>query len=288
MEFSTVPNPIFIPMEFAKNGIKNVIQKVRQSGQDAQDMTWNDGTPSITLTKLEDGGQPPKGQDFNGTLYTISSHTVFGQNGGRYKFDSSVITEFGGYAKDAIIQSNDGLREYISLVDNNTNDPNIGGVANVWSIYSGQGSVPLATSTTTGIMRVLNVLTSTEVGSALSAAMGKTLKDLIDTKLNSSQALGINQTIQNVTSSRSLNTTYFSPPNQPIEVRVSVRNLFNGISAEYCTITIGGVSVPFAGGGLDVSGAEKNASISIIIPPNTSYRVSSQTGGTLVNWTELR
>lgn len=180
MEFSTVPNPIFIPMEFAKNGIKNVIQKVRQSGQDAQDMTWNDGTPPITLTKLEDGGQPPKGQDFNGTLYTISSHTVFGQNGGRYKFDSSVITEFGGYAKDAIIQSNDGLREYISLVDNNTNDPNIGGVANVWSIYSGQGSVPLATSTTTGIMRVLNVLTSTDVGSALSAAMGKSLKDIFD------------------------------------------------------------------------------------------------------------
>lgn len=295
MEFSIVANPTFIPLAFAENGLRNVIQKTRQPNQDAQDMTLSDGSPLITLTPIEDGGKAPKGQDFNGVMHLISTHTIFGQNGGRYKWNSSVITEFGGYDKDAIIQSNDGLREYISLVDNNTNDPNVGGVAGVWAIYSGNGSIPVATSTVAGIMTVINNLTSTNVGSALSSAMGKLLKDSLDAltnivsqKLNTSQALGINQTWGNYTSSRSLNSTYYSPQNQPIEIRVSVRNLFQGISAEYCTITIGSVVIPFAGGGLDVSGAEKNASISIIIPPDTSYRVSSQSSGTLVNWSELR
>jgi hypothetical protein len=179
MEFFTVPNPIFIPMEFAKNGIKNVIQKVRQSGQDAQDMTWNDGTPPITLTKLEDGGFPPKGQDYNGVLNAISSHTVFNQNGGRYKWDPQVVIEFGGYPKDAIVQSSDGTREYISLIDNNQINPD-SSTTGTWSIYAGQGSVPLATSTTAGVMRVINNLTSSDVGSALSSAQGKVLNDILD------------------------------------------------------------------------------------------------------------
>lgn len=294
MEFLTVANPTFIPIAFAANGLKNPIQKTRQPTQDAQDMTWNDGSPLITLTPIEDGGKAPKGQDFNGVMNVVTEHGIFIQNGNRYKWSADVVTNFGGYAKDSIVQSDDGLREYISLIDNNATNPN-SSVTGTWSIYAGNGSVPTATSTVAGIMTVINNLTSTNVGSALSAAMGKFLKDSLDNltntvnqKLNINQALGINQTWGNYTSSRSLNSTYFSPQNQPIEIRVSVRNLFQGISAEYCTITVGSVVIPFAGGGLDVSGAEKNASISIIIPPNTSYRVSSQTSGTLVNWSELR
>lgn len=294
MEFLTVANPTFIPIAFAANGLKNIIQKTRQPTQDAQDMTWNDGSPLITLTPIEDGGKAPKGQDFNGVMNVVTEHGIFIQNGNRYKWSADVVTNFGGYAKDSIVQSDDGLREYISLIDNNATNPN-SSVTGTWSIYAGNGSVPTATSTVAGIMTVINNLTSTNVGSALSAAMGKLLKDSLDAlaitvsqKLNINQALGINQTWGNYTSSRALNTTYSSPQNQPIEIRVSVRNLFQGISAEYCTITVGSVVIPFAGGGLDVSGAEKNASISIIIPPNTSYRVSSQTSGTLVNWSELR
>ena len=71
-------NPIFIPIRFAANGLKNVIQKVLQSGQDPEDMTWNLGTPQITMIPKEDGGLPPKGQDFNGVLYTLSVHCRVG------------------------------------------------------------------------------------------------------------------------------------------------------------------------------------------------------------------
>ena len=287
MEFFTVPNPIFIPMEFAKNGIKNVIQKVRQSGQDAQDMTWNDGTPPITLTKLEDGGLPPKGQDYNGVLNAISSHTVFGQNGGRYKWDPQVVIEFGGYPKDAIVQSSDGTREYISLIDNNQINPD-SSTTGTWSIYAGQGSVPLATSTTTGITKVLNILNSTDVGSALSAAMGRALSQAIDLKLNISNALGFGQSWQNMTGQRSLGGSYTNFTNRPIQIYISVRNTFNISSSEESNLIIDGVTIPFVGGGFNSAGAIKNASISVIIPPNSTYRVVSLTSGTLINWSELR
>lgn len=179
MEFSIVANPIFIPAPFAINGIKNAIEKARQAGQDPQDATWLTGWEGVTFTPIELGGKPPKGQDFNGIFYALSDNAVHVQNGNRYKFSQDVIDNYGGYAKDAIVQSDDGSREFISLVDSNTVNPN-NGLAGVWSIYAGSGSVPAATSTTAGVTRVINALNSTEIAAALSAAQGKVLKDTLD------------------------------------------------------------------------------------------------------------
>ncbi|AYP69085.1 hypothetical protein [Acinetobacter phage vB_AbaM_IME512] len=176
-------NPIFIPIAFAANGIKNLIQKVRQVGQDAEDFTWNDGAPLITMTKIEDGGKAPKGQDFNGVINALSEHVIYGQNGNRYTWSQDVVDEFGGYALGAIVQSNDTTKEFRSLVANNTVNPN-NGLGGAWEVYSGQGSIPVATSTTAGITKVLNVLNSTDVGSALSAAQGKVLNDNMNNFLN--------------------------------------------------------------------------------------------------------
>ncbi|UQS93267.1 tail fiber protein [Acinetobacter phage Scipio] len=176
MEFSIVANPIFIPIAFAANGIKNLIQKVRQVGQDPEDFTWDEGAPLITMTKIEDGGKAPKGQDVNGVLNALSEHVIYGQNGNRYTWSQDVIDEFGGYAVGAIVQSDDTTKEFRSLVANNTVNPN-NGLGGAWEVYSGQGSIPTATSTTAGITKVLNVLNSNDVGSALSAAQGKVLND---------------------------------------------------------------------------------------------------------------
>lgn len=280
MEFFIVADYVFIPMEFAKNGTKNVIQKVRQVGQDAQDMTWNDGSPSITLTAKEDGGLPPKGQDFNGVVNAISSHAVFGQNGGRYKWDANVVTEFGGYAKDSIVQSDDGTREYISLIDNNATNPN-SSTTGTWSIYAGQGSVPLATSTTTGIMRVLNVLTSNDVGSALSAAMGKLLKDSIDNlslvvsnKLNTSQAFGVGQSWVNMSGARFFGTTYYNNTGKPIEISIFA----SGSSGSRLALYIDG---------LEFLSTNQSATVltTATIPNGSSYTMY---GAILNSWKELR
>lgn len=173
MEFSTVANPVFIPVAFAKNGAKNFIYKNHQQGQDAQDMTWNIGAPPITMIEKELGGKPPKGQDFNGVFNAISEHTVFIQNGGRYKWSQDVVNENDGYPKDHIVQSNDGKKEFISTTDNNKNNPNTN--MQGWLVYSGQGSVPNGSSTTAGVLKVINSLDSNDVGSALSAAQGNVL-----------------------------------------------------------------------------------------------------------------
>lgn len=174
-----VANPIFIPIAFAANGIKNLIQKVRQVGQDPEDFTWDEGSPLITMTKIEDGGKAPKGQDFNGVLNALSEHVIYGQNGNRYTWSQDVVDEFGGYALGAIVQSNDTTKEFRSLVANNAVNPN-NGLGGVWEVYSGQGSIPTATSTTAGITKVLNVLNSNDIGSALSAAQGKVLNDVLN------------------------------------------------------------------------------------------------------------
>lgn len=174
-----MPKPTFIPIAFATNGQKNPIQKTLQPSQDAQDATWSGGFSNITMIPIDSGGKAPKGQDFNGVINAITENIIYTQNGGRPKFDENVISEFGGYEFGFIIQSNDGLREYRSIIDNNTVDPN-NGIQNAWIVYSGVGSLPTASSTTAGVMRVINNLNSTEVGAALSAAQGKALSDILD------------------------------------------------------------------------------------------------------------
>lgn len=280
MEFSIVANPIFIPIAFAANGIKNLIQKVRQVGQDPEDFTWNEGAPLITMTKIEDGGKAPKGQDVNGVLNALSEHVIYGQNGNRYTWSQDVVDGFGGYALGAIIQSDDTTKEFRSLVANNTVNPN-NGLGGAWEVYSGQGSIPTATSTTAGVTKVLNVLNSNDVGSALSAAQGKFLND---NKLNYNQALGIDQTWKNVTGSRSIGSTYINSSSKPIMINASFPDTNSGIPR--VIVNVSGVEII----NLNYdSGSNFGAVlISFIVPPFNTYRIDVQ--NTPINptiWAEL-
>lgn len=273
-------NPIFIPIAFAANGIKNLIQKVRQVGQDPEDFTWNEGAPLITMTKIEDGGKAPKGQDVNGVFNALSEHVIYGQNGNRYTWSQDVVDEFGGYALGAIIQSDDTTKEFRSLVANNTVNPN-NGLSGVWEVYSGQGSIPTATSTTAGITKVLNVLNSNDVGSALSANMGRILLESVNTKLNSNQALGVGQTWQNVTGSRSLNTTYTNTTTRPIVV--CVVNMY-GDSADPLEVFIDGYLLM----SVDKGFGNITSDTTFIVPPNSTYRVTKAVFPNIQSWSELR
>lgn len=264
-------NPLFIPIRFAMNGAKNVIQKVLQVGQDQEDATWNLGWPAITMIPKEDGGLAPKGQDFNGVLYTLSDHAVHRQNGEQILFSQDVVDNYGGYSLGSIIQSNDSLRHYRSLINNNTFDPNTTPIAGRWEIYAGSGSLPTASSSIAGIIKVLNILTSNDSGSALSAAMGRDLKDLVDTKLNISQALGVDQTWQNLTSSRAVNTTYTNLTTKPIQVMI------NG-SWNSGSIILNGVTIP-------VQDGNEWTTLSFIVPSGHTYRSSN---ATIISWSELR
>lgn len=171
-------NPYMVKIPFCNAGNKNAIQLIQQAGQDPEDATYQEGFPPVTMLNEDAGGLPPKGLDFNGIFYELSSPIAHYCRGDRIQFDATYAAAIGGYAKGWIVASNDYQKDYISLVDNNLADPN--GTNTTWAVYAGQGSVPAATSTTTGTVKLVNSLAITATDAALTAAQGKALKDIFD------------------------------------------------------------------------------------------------------------
>nr|WP_240318050.1 phage tail protein [Neisseria lactamica] len=101
--------------------------------------TYAEGFPSITMTPISVGGKPPSGKDMNGVLYEISAHTVWQNQGGRYRFDQAFCDAVGGYPKGAVLINDTLDTEYISLADANTHNPNSGNNAGKWAIHAGKG-----------------------------------------------------------------------------------------------------------------------------------------------------
>lgn len=159
-------NPTLISVPFANGGNKNTIQTTRQAGQDAQDATWTDGFPSVTMTPISAGGLPPKGLDFNGIFYALSDNVVHRLKGLSVQFSATYATAIGGYPVGSKLELNDGSAIVISTVANNMTDPNSSMTG--WAYYSGSASI-------------VNNLTSTDATRPLSAAQGKVLND---SKLN--------------------------------------------------------------------------------------------------------
>lgn len=99
------------------------------------------------------------------------------------------------------------------------------------------------------------------------------------TDLFGQMALGVNQTWQNVTSSRAVDTVYTNSTGRPIQVAVCV-SLPNFVSA---SLVIGGVTV-----GSNSAGASAEVfQISAVVPPGSTYIVYGPSGY-LDNWSELR
>lgn len=267
-----------VQIPFCNIGNKNAIQLTQQVGQDPEDATYQEGFPLVTMLNEDAGGLPPKGLDFNGIFYELSSPIAHYCRGDRIQFDATYAVAIGGYAKGWVVASNDYQKDYISLVDNNLADPN--GTNTTWAVYAGQGSVPLATSTTTGTVKLVNNLLSTATDAALTAAQGKFLNDGLSAKLNTSQALGVGQTWQNLTSSRNLNTTYTNNTGKPIQISVSV----NDTASNYTSVVVGGVTVVLLS---DMSGSVDGfQQVSAIVPSGATYSVNG--GNVIVNWSELR
>jgi hypothetical protein len=96
-----------------------------------------------------------------------------------------------------------------------------------------------------------------------------------------SQAFGIAQTMQNLTGSRALSTTYTNSTGKPIFVSISITT--SGTSASTAKITVGGVDVP---GSSQANTAATGACA--IVPPGATYVGGINGTGTLSFWNELR
>jgi hypothetical protein len=132
----SVSVPVNIALPFAAAGLKNTIPS---GSQPLGAASLNDGFPVLCMTPLAAGGVPPSLQDMNGILYEISSHTVWVNSGGQYKFDATLCTAIGGYPVGAVLQSNDGLSSYVNNLAGNTTNFNTtpAAIGVSWMPYGG-------------------------------------------------------------------------------------------------------------------------------------------------------
>lgn len=134
-----MPQPKLLSKPWASDGLKNNIPAERDGGLAQEAATYAEGFPSITMTPISVGGKPPSGKDMNGVLYEISAHTVWQNQGGRYRFDQAFCDAVGGYPKGAVLINDTLDTEYISLADANTHNPNSGNNTGKWAIHAGKG-----------------------------------------------------------------------------------------------------------------------------------------------------
>ena len=80
-------NPEYLAQAFANNGAKATIPNTTTTAGRA---SLSQGFPTETSLPLAQGGVPPKREDFNGILYTLSSYAMFQQAGGKFTYDARV------------------------------------------------------------------------------------------------------------------------------------------------------------------------------------------------------
>ena len=113
-----------ITVPFAASGLKNTIPNA-PTGSNLASM--QEGFPSITMSAIAEGGQPPDGKDMNGILNLLSLIAQYAQSGGLYQYDATYANEVGGYPVGAILRSASGKNIYLNLVANNATNPDKNG-----------------------------------------------------------------------------------------------------------------------------------------------------------------
>lgn len=80
-------NPEYLAQAFATNGAKATIPNTTTTAGRA---SLSQGFPTETSMPLAQGGVPPRREDFNGILYTLSSYAMFQQAGGKFTYDARI------------------------------------------------------------------------------------------------------------------------------------------------------------------------------------------------------
>jgi hypothetical protein len=146
------------------------------------------GFPPQTMTPEIAGGTPPFGQDVNGILFMLSSHTVFQESGQGYPYNSTVATAIGGYAVGTILSMSDGSGVWINRTAANMTDPDAGGAG--WVPAYSYGSATVA-----GLVGGVVVLTPAQAKKKLiilQGVLGSNLQIVLPTRID--DWLIVNQT----------------------------------------------------------------------------------------------
>lgn len=134
--------------------------------------------------------------------------------------------------------------------------------------------LPDATTSVKGVVVLNNTLTSTVTTQALTAAQGKALND---------KMMGVNQTWQDVSGSRSKNVTYTNTTGKPINVAViaGYLDLDGGLQA-----LVGGVTVGELYGEAPSGSGYWKGTLNFTVPHSSTYRIEG--GSNVLRWVELR
>ena len=144
--------------------------------------------------------------------------------------------------------------------------------------------LPSATTSTQGIVKLNNSLTSTSTTEALTAAQGKVLKDTLDTAITSS--LGVGQTWVDLTNSRAFDTNYINNTAKPIMVNAAPEG-YEVTDNDKIAAYVNGVLVYVVQGATAGGNHYQTYNVSFIVPPSATYRIVGL-NRVLFHWAELR
>jgi len=162
----TRPTNLLRPFgESAGAGYKRTVPDASQISITPGAASFTDGFPPLNFLDPAAGGVPPSGQDMNGILNAITSHTAFQGEGGQYRFDAALSTALGGYPVGVVLQSDDGLNSYVNVLASNTTNFNStpASIGISWLPWAGTANTTLLTKSVAGSSNV--TLTAVEAAS---------------------------------------------------------------------------------------------------------------------------
>lgn len=181
MKFSSIPLKFVLP--WATDAAGAFIRQVpvaSQIGIQAGAASYTDGFVPDNFTQIAAGGVPPFGQDMNGVIKPVTAWLRWYNAGGAIKYDAAFATDtnVGGYPQGAVVMSNvvPG-NTFMSLVDNNTQDPDADGQTQ-WCVEPGtMGSGFLYPSLTATVPYGSVAANGLSIGSAASNATARANAD---------------------------------------------------------------------------------------------------------------
>jgi hypothetical protein len=128
MQRSNIPTKI--PLAWgssAGGGYINAIPTPSQIGIINGRASFTDGFVPLNFVPVAAGGVPPFGGDFNGLNFQVTGGLQWLQAGGLALYDPVFSSAIGGYPAGSVLLSALYNNLWVSLVDNNTSDPDTGG-----------------------------------------------------------------------------------------------------------------------------------------------------------------
>lgn len=129
MKLSDVPAKFNIPFANAAGGgfITYPLPEASQIAISDGRASLTDGFVPLNFQPVGAGGVPPFGKDFNGIMKQVTQWNRWNAAGGLAAWDSAFSTAIGGYPRGALVTGTTTGIMWLSIADDNTNNPNTGG-----------------------------------------------------------------------------------------------------------------------------------------------------------------